>query len=84
MKRKAQGLPINIIVIAAISLIAVVILIYMLGNASGTFSKAAFSCESKDGECMEESSCHYEKTGFACPEKDSNQKIVCCINPLRG
>ncbi|MBI2657818.1 hypothetical protein HYX08_03950 [Candidatus Woesearchaeota archaeon] len=84
MKRKAQGLPINIIVIATISLIAVVILIYMLGNASGGFSKAAFSCESKNGECVDESSCQYEKTEFTCPEKDNAQKEVCCINPLRG
>ena len=84
MTKKAQGMPINIIVIAAISLIAAVILIYMLSNASGGFSKAAFSCESKNGECMNEASCQYEKTSFTCPEKDSNQKVVCCINPLRG
>lgn len=78
MKTKAQGLPINVVIIAALGLAVFVVLVIILTSQAGTFSKNVLTCEAKGGECVSENNCQYQKTSFKCPQKEN----VCCINPL--
>ncbi len=81
MKTKAQGLPINVIILLVIGLAVLVVLTVMFTQSSSIFSKTALTCESKGGKCVAEKACQYEETYFKCPKKD---EPVCCINPLGG
>ena len=79
MKRKAQGLPINMIIISALALIVLVVTIVIFTKGSSTFTSGALSCQSKGGNCIaDKEKCDYEKTSFSCPR----EKPVCCLNPL--
>lgn len=75
---KAQSLSINTIIIAALALLALVALIFILTKGSNFFTTTALTCESKSGECVVE--CRYQKATFDCKDKDK----ICCINPLKG
>ena len=72
--RKAQGLPLTTIVIAAIALIVLVVVIVIFGGRMGWFAETARDCESLGGRC--EDSC--EKFGIATeiPKTDCQKK--CC------
>ncbi len=77
--KKAQGLPMNTIVIAAIVLIVLVVLIMIFTGSSGQWLKdlikteeegkksveAIFTCGGKGGEWMYPD---YDKTTSGCPE----------------
>lgn len=78
MEKKAEGLPINVVIIAALGLAVFVVLLIMFTSEAGTFSKNVLTCEAKGGDCVAENSCEYQKTSFKCPTKGD----VCCINPL--
>ena len=78
MKTKAQGLPINVIIIAALGLAVLVVLIIFFTSGSSIFSKTILTCEAKGGQCVAENACQFEKTSFICTKKED----VCCINPL--
>ena len=79
MKKRAEGLPINMIILAILALAVLVVFIVIFTKTSGNFSSVVASCDSKGGECMQENQCQYQKTSLTCPDKQ-----VCCINPLRG
>ena len=79
MKKRAQGLPITVIIIAVLGLAVLVVLIVMFTSGSNIFSKTVLTCEAKGGQCIAEKECQYEKTSFTCPTKE---KPICCINPL--
>lgn len=79
MKKRAEGLPINMIILAILALAVLVVFIVIFTKTSGNFSSTINSCESKGGECVQENQCQYQKTGFTCLDKQ-----VCCINPLKG
>lgn len=51
MNRKAQGLPLNVIIIAVILLVVLVVLIVIFTGRTGKFAKQADSCSVKGGEC---------------------------------
>lgn len=48
--KKAQGLPLNTIVIAVLVLLILVVLIIIFGKYIGGFAKGVKSCESSGGE----------------------------------
>lgn len=54
MSSKAQGMPINIIIIAAISLLVLVILVIIFTGRTGIFTKEAGNCVNNGGECTTE------------------------------
>lgn len=78
MKRKAEGLPINVMIIALLGLAVFFVLLVIFGSSSASFTKTVLSCDAKGGDCIEKEFCQYEKTNFRCPQKEQ----VCCINPL--
>jgi len=52
MKKKAQGISINTIIIAAIALIVLVVLIAIFTGRLGGFSLGVASCVDKGGTCQ--------------------------------
>ena len=83
MKKKAQGISINSIIIAAIALLVLVVLAVMFIGRMGIFSATADTCESNGGVCKAD-------TVAACPlveriphlsdnclKKDSTKPICC-------
>ena len=74
--KKAQGISINVIIVAAIALIGLVVLVAIFTGRLGAFTAGVTSCTDKGGTC--EASCTGDTTtlpGTAC-EKDGN---VCCL-----
>ena len=53
MNKKAQGLSMNVIIIAALGLIVLVIMVLIFTGQIGVFSKSV-SCEARGGECLED------------------------------
>jgi len=49
--KKAQGLSLNTIIIAALVIMVLVILILVFTGRMGSFSKSSESCQSKGGIC---------------------------------
>jgi len=76
MMKKAQGLSINVIIIAVIALIVLVVLAVILTGRIGIFSAGVDSCMYKGGRCQ--ISCDAYTTplyGTDC-EKNGN---ICCL-----
>ena len=62
MRKKAQGLPLNTIVIAVIALIVLVVLILIFRGQIGVFNRGT-SCDARGGKCMN------SETGKVCPSE---------------
>lgn len=52
MYKRAQGISINVIIIAAIALIVLVVLVFILTGRLQIFGEGLDDCESKGGRCM--------------------------------
>ena len=85
-KRKAQGLSMNVIIIAAIALLVLVILAIIF---IGRMGKTASTVDQCQGECVYGSSnsdcqklgSYYKKTGGKCLDSNSkpDKTKVCCV-----
>lgn len=77
-RRESQGMPVNVIIIAAISLIVLFVLVMIFTGQSGKTVKTLESCEGIAGQCKEIlRGClegEVEKINVKCP---AGQK--CCI-----
>lgn len=62
LKKKAQGLSINFIIIAALGLIVLIVLVFIFRGESTKFAKS-MNCPARDGVCLEGKE--------ACPEGKS-------------
>lgn len=86
--KKAEGLSLQVIVIAAIAL---VVLLIVLAVFKGGIDKILPSlnkvndCSAKNGYCASSGACKTAETeiyGLGCPAKsDDPAKTVCCIKP---
>lgn len=73
--RKAQGLSLNIIIIAVIALIVLVVLVIIFTGKTRTLSKTVDSCDQRGGKC--EAKCPLSSlkyTSLKCPSG-----TVCCV-----
>ena len=89
IKRKAQGMPINVIIIAVLALIVLVVLVAIFTGRVRIFSETLQSCTAKQGRCEP-----YDGTFPKCPssnqavitntECDSKKeiKLICCVQVL--
>jgi hypothetical protein len=76
MSKKAQGISLNVIIIAAIALLVLVILSVIFMGRMGTFGQQTKSCESNKGKCL--ATCNTEfPTQFDAYECPTAQ--VCCL-----
>ncbi|MFC1728424.1 hypothetical protein ACFLZ7_03100 [Nanoarchaeota archaeon] len=76
MRRQAQGLPMNLVIIAAILLIVLVVILFIFTGSTKKFTTGLVDCEAKGGKCKTTTACTGPTVGgTACEEKD----MVCCI-----
>ncbi len=80
MNKKAQGMSMNVIIIAAIALLVLVILSVIFIGRMGGFGKATANCEGQGGQCLPPPCSQYEGmtsyTSLSCGEDTEN---VCCL-----
>jgi hypothetical protein len=79
--KKAQGISINVIVVAAIALLVLVVLSVVFLGRFGTFSQQSADCENKGGRCAVGAcpSGTSEYPAFACPNTASGATQSCCL-----
>ena len=77
MSKKAQGISMNVIIIAAIALLVLVILSVIFIGRMGSFGEETGSCESQAGTCYDGSSC---PQGTAKRNLKCGDAQVCCIS----
>lgn len=73
--KKAQGLSMNVIIIAALAILVLVILSVLFINGTLNFGTNTQSCESNGGTC--ERAC--TAPSFPNPTIDCGERRVCCI-----
>ena len=76
--KKAQGISLNVIVIAAIALIVLVILSVIFIGRLGTFGKETAACENKGGTCVAGTACGTGQTKLPGSKCETGQ--VCCVS----
>ena len=82
--KKAQGLPLNVIILAILGLIVLVVLAVIFTKQTGNFSRAS-SCESRGGECIAQTGDCASVQGkpvrsfIACTVKNTNEDGICCL-----
>ena len=77
INRKSQGLPINVMIIAALGLAVLFVLIIIFTNQTGRNVSALENCAGRGGQCRENACLEAEiqtSTG-----KCSKTKELCCI-----
>lgn len=78
MMKKAQGLPLNTIVIAAIAVLVLVIVVLFFAGKFGDSNKALEDCSAKGGEFSSSASC--SNGGVPTPTgSDNDAEKYCCI-----
>ncbi|MEK6943187.1 MAG: hypothetical protein AABX00_03945 [Nanoarchaeota archaeon] len=85
ISRKAQGMPLNVIIIAALGLIVLVILAVMFSGESKKFSAGISSCAAKQGTCQQKA-CDDEQVTIngVCPEKGQSTDLKYCCAKVLG
>ena len=80
INKKSQGMPINVIIIAALALIVLVILLAIFMGRVKIFSESLQSCPAKQGHC---------EKGMICPSNmalitntDCPKDQICCVQVL--
>ncbi len=71
-QKKAQGLSLNVIIIAAMALIVLVVVVSIFLGKAGFFGENTESCEFNGGKCIDAADCTYRLPDFECAEG------VCC------
>jgi len=83
--RRAQGMPINVIIIAVLALIVLVVLVAIFTGRIKIFSEGLQSCAAKQGHCVDKPCGPNEATitRTNCPEGDrDNKRTICCVQVL--
>lgn len=82
LQKKAQGMSINVIIIAVLALLVLVVLAFIFTGKIGKFTQATANCESISGnECEYTCSSGYVKDSTrGCFDKDNEPTgEVCCV-----
>jgi len=78
INKKAQGMPVNVIIIAALALIVLVVLVVIFSGRVRIFSITLEDCEAKQGSCKTGCDPNTEAkiTNVKCPKEKS---AICCV-----
>lgn len=76
MNKKAQGISINVVIIAAIALLVLVILAVLVINAGENTDQKIKACSLQGGKCTDSTSCDEGKTEITEGKCDTAQ--ICC------
>ena len=77
--KKAQGMPLSVVIIAIILLIVLVVLIIIFTGKTGQFAKTAGTCITKGGKCMSLCEDPYGKVVYAVVDADCPEGQKCCV-----
>jgi len=84
MKKKAQGMSINVIIIAAIALIVLVVLVAVFTGRFGMFTKGVEQCDASKGKsagCVARADCNPpDKLPIAGTNCERTEGQICCID----
>jgi hypothetical protein len=85
--KKGQGLPLSVVVLAAIALIVLIVLILIFNGKIGGFNEGVSSCSSKGGQCLDGNA---QIANGGCVEgvyvpntncdKEEGSGQVCCVS----
>ncbi len=76
MAKKAQGISMNVIIIAAIALLVLVILSVIFIGRMGGWGEKVGGCATQGGTCYDGSTCPTGTTPFSAKCEDNQ---VCCL-----
>lgn len=85
-KKKAQGISLNVIIIAAIALLVLVILSVVFLGRTRNFTETVADCRSANGQVVAESNCDTGSgknailTQYNVDDPDTTQREVCCVS----
>ena len=93
MRKRAQGMPMETIIIAALVIIVLIVLVFIFTGKFNIFGRTTKSCVSQGGQCFDTTSGAKRVIGglgLSCPEGMASipgtdcdkDKEVCCINLL--
>ena len=85
MKKKAQDISINTIIVAAISLIVLIVLVFIFSNKSRDFVETGNNCEALGGRCDEydDDKCNKGWVKHVSARCDNEGEIPCCIQIIK-
>lgn len=82
--RKAQGMSLNVVIIAALALLVLVVLSIILVGRVGSTRKASEACTNQGGKCVEAFECAGSTARivgeYDCPSDEGEPALVCCIS----
>ncbi len=82
MNKKAQGMPLEVVIIIAILLIVLVIILFIFSGRAKTFTSGLENCVAKGGECKYPGDCRGPVvTGTDCEKSLTGQDTgkICCL-----
>lgn len=77
--KKAQGLSLNVIIIAVILIVVLIVLVVIFTGKIGIFSKTTATCASKGGQCSETFGQITCPEGYATVPGKTDCENTCCI-----
>ncbi|MBS3176892.1 hypothetical protein J4457_06680 [Candidatus Woesearchaeota archaeon] len=83
LSKKGQGLPLNVIVIAAIVLVVMVVLITIFIGSTGKTGRELAECGNKGGQCLQGTTCDTNAgwapvPGADCLTEAGAPEQICC------
>lgn len=81
MKKRAQGMPVNILIIVAIGLIVLIVLAVLIGRNVLDFGRTTSGCEQKGGICVKTVEDCSNKDGRVISDSCPSDKKYCCLTP---
>jgi len=80
MRKKAQGLPLNIVIISILLLIVLAIVVLIFTGRIGEFNKGLEECPS-GGRCIETGDCNEgeAKIPLKCRTSEGKKGNFCCV-----
>lgn len=82
--KKAQGISLNVVIVALIAIIVLVVLIVIFSGRTKFFGETIQTCESKGGSCRADTNdngqCptgYIKQLGTDCESRDPNTPLCC-------
>ena len=79
MEKRAQGLPVNVMIIVAIGVIIFIVLALLIGKNILSFGKTTTGCTQKGGVCVKTAAECSAKNGMVIDAACSDDKPYCCL-----
>jgi len=79
MKKRAQGLPVNLLIILAIGIIVLFVIALLLGKNILSFGKTTTGCTQKGGICVETIPECSDMAGMVIDAACPKDKPYCCL-----